>query len=149
MGTPDPNKPCEARHYRRKGNVCGKPSDTTRKVQAAPGLWIHVRLCHQHQHVWDEAQEWGGAEPIGEKPCGPRSHCRTPFPYPLGKGIIEDHLRWLSYETGNTLIREDRRPHWERARDFLRNKFSNIEEHVFRLAFVMGWDACEREKDES
>jgi len=75
MSPADPKQPCQARTYRRRGDICGEPSDTTRKVQAAPGLWIHVRLCHYHQHVWDEAQDWGGPEVEREERCGPDSDC--------------------------------------------------------------------------
>lgn len=154
MGKPDPKQPCQARHYRRKGDICGKPSDTTRKVQAAPGLWVHVRLCHHHQHVWDEAQEWGGAEPIREKPCGPTSACREglipasackdPFPFSLGLDFIEQHLLWKGYHSGNTLIRQDREPHLEKALKLLDKR--PLDRNLQRLAFVMGWDACELEK---
>lgn len=76
MAPPDPNQPCQAR-LRKRGPICGQPSDTVRKVQAAPGLWIHVRLCHRHQHIWDEALDWGGPEPIREQPCGILSYCRS------------------------------------------------------------------------
>lgn len=69
MVRPDPERPCLARAYRRRGGICGDPSDTIRKVQAAPGLWIHVPLCHPHQHVWDEAQDWGGPDVVRETPC--------------------------------------------------------------------------------
>lgn len=75
MSPPNPDHPCQARAYRRRGDICSEPSDTTRKVQGAPGLWVHIRLCHLHQHIWDEATEWGGPEVIREESCGPGSNC--------------------------------------------------------------------------
>jgi len=59
---------CEARGRKRKianrrgGKIrCDRPADTIRRIEGAPGLWIHVPLCHEHQHIWDEAGRWGGA----------------------------------------------------------------------------------------
>lgn len=62
-------KPCAARAYRRLCDPCGEPADTIRRVQAAPGLWVHAPVCHYHQHLWDEAGEWGGAIVYREDPC--------------------------------------------------------------------------------
>lgn len=69
---------CMARSFKRCSPVCGEPTDTTRKVQAAPGLWIHVKLCHFHQHHWDEGEQWGGPNVLRETPCLSRknSSCR-------------------------------------------------------------------------
>ena len=76
MSPTNPKVPCQARTYRRKGDICGEPTDTTRKVQAAPGLWIHVRLCHYHQHIWDEGQAWGGPDIVEEPLCYLGPECR-------------------------------------------------------------------------
>jgi hypothetical protein len=80
-----PDRPCEARSHKRSTPTCGKPGDTVRRIQAAPGLWIHIDLCHAHQHVWDEAWDWGGPDvkredppcwicPPGEDSDGTRAH---------------------------------------------------------------------------
>jgi hypothetical protein len=60
---------CQARSHKRGISPCGKKSDTVRRVQAAPGLWIHVKLCHFHQHHWDEGLQWGGPLVVQEAPC--------------------------------------------------------------------------------
>jgi len=72
LGTNDlmiPKQQCIARTKKRQSKICGEESDTTRKVQAAPGLWIHAPLCHYHQHIWDEALDWGGAVLYREMLC--------------------------------------------------------------------------------
>ena len=52
---------CLARKRKRHIKPCGVVADTIRRIEAAPSIWIHVPLCHEHQHVWDIAGEWGGA----------------------------------------------------------------------------------------
>jgi len=69
MGKASKEIRCLARNHRRQSPPCGEPSDTVRKFQAAPGLWVHVPLCHAHQHVWDEAGDFQGREVFRELPC--------------------------------------------------------------------------------
>ena len=59
---------CQARGKKRKrlggrgGRIrCDREADTIRRIEAAPGFWVHVELCHDHQYIWDEAGKWGGA----------------------------------------------------------------------------------------
>lgn len=51
-------EPCDARMPKRRTKPCGEESRTSRVIQAAPGLWIHVNLCHFHQAIWDQAVNW-------------------------------------------------------------------------------------------
>jgi len=69
MGKASADVKCLARSNRRQSPPCGEPADTVRKFQAAPGLWVHVPLCHEHQHVWDEAEDFTGREVFREPPC--------------------------------------------------------------------------------
>ena len=105
---------CVARAYKRKSDVCGAPADTVRRVQAAPGLWVHVSLCHLHQHIWDEGSKWGGPDILRESTCG--DAC------PFGYGSGQTHpQRYYKLEKGqrslNYII--------ERDRSFLERSFAN------------------------
>lgn len=72
-------KICVARS-RRRAKPCGRPADTTRKIHAAPGIWVHLSLCHEHQHIWDSAKDDWGCDPyIVREPeclCNSCSFCR-------------------------------------------------------------------------
>jgi hypothetical protein len=62
-------KPCEARQKRKGHRPCGLPANTVRVYEAAPGMWLHVVLCHRHGYVWDQAEAWGGGIPYRESAC--------------------------------------------------------------------------------
>lgn len=71
--------PCEARRKRKGQPICGKTAGTIRVYEAAPGMWLHVILCHRHGYVWDQAEAWGGGIPYREPACKggcPKGECR-------------------------------------------------------------------------
>ena len=71
--------PCEARRKRKGQPVCGRGAATVRNFEAAPGMWVHVILCHRHGYVWDQAGDWGGGVPYRELACRgtcPKGECR-------------------------------------------------------------------------
>ncbi len=79
--------PCEARQKRKGQPVCGKGAITVRTFEAAPGMWVHIVLCHRHAYVWDQCEDWGGGIAYREKICDggcPRGECRGEDDEPRG-----------------------------------------------------------------